>query len=184
MTAQLNKKESIQQDAVEAKHTKQYFTFLLDNEEYGFDILSVLEIRGLDRMTSLPSAPNYIKGVINLRGTIIPAMDLRERFNIEPIPYNRSTVMIVIQIITNDLKKIVGVIVDSVSDVYSINEQDIQPKPEIYHSAGHEYIAGLVTIHPKENEDKLIILLDVNKLFDSQELESMPNRNKNDHEKN
>ncbi len=183
MTTQLSKKEPIQQDTADTTPTKQYFTFLLDNEEYGFDILSVLEIRGLERMTSLPSAPNYIKGVINLRGTIIPAMDLRERFNIEPIAYNRSTVMIVVQIMTNESKKIVGVIVDSVSDVYSINQQDIQPKPEIYHSAGHEYIAGLVTIHPKEDEDKLIILLDVNKLFDSNELASISARNRNDHEK-
>lgn len=184
MTAQLGKNEQIQQLTSELEHTKQYFTFMLADEEYGLDILSVLEIRGLDRMTTLPSAPNYIKGVINLRGNIIPAMDLRERFNIASIPYNRSTVMIVVQIKTHETKKVVGVIVDSVSDVYSIKQQDIQPKPEIYHEAGQEYIAGLVTIHPKADEEKLVILLDVNKLFDVNELDNLPINHKNSYEKN
>lgn len=182
MTTQLGKNEHIQSDS-ELERTKQYFTFMLDGEEYGFDILSVLEIRGLDHMTPLPSAPKYIKGVINLRGTIIPAMDLRERFHIKSTPYNRSTVMIVVQIKNNETTKIVGVIVDSVSDVYSISQQDIQPKPEIFNNAGQEYITGLVTLHPKEDEEKLIILLDVNKLLDANKLESISVKNKNEHEK-
>jgi purine-binding chemotaxis protein CheW len=178
MTAQ------IQQATADLGHTKQYFTFMLADEEYGFDILSVLEIRGLEHMTSLPSAPHYIKGVVNLRGTIIPAMDLRERFNIVSIPYNRSTVMIVVQITNNEKKRIVGIIVDSVSDVYSINQQEIQPKPEIYENARNEYISGLVTIHQNNEEDKLLIILDVNKLFDVNELDSLSIRNKHDDEKN
>lgn len=184
MTVQIGKSELTQPNSVELEHTKQYFTFMLADEEYGFDILSVLEIRGLDHMTALPSAPNYIKGVINLRGTIIPTMDLRERFNIKSIPYNRSTVLIVVQITTEQKKKVVGVIVDSVSDVYSISQQDIQPKPEIYHNAGHEYIAGLVSVQPKNEKQKLVILLDVNKLFDVSEFESLTINHKNSHEKN
>lgn len=183
MTGLLGTNEETPQITGDLVDTKQYFTFMLADEEYGFDILSVLEIRSLERMTSLPSAPHYIKGVVNLRGNIIPAMDLRERFNIKPIPYNRSTIMIVVQIIKNEVKKIVGIIVDSVSDVYSIRQQDIQPKPEIYNSMGHEYISGLTTIHIKDGEDKLLILLDVNKIFDLDELENISSENKYEHEK-
>lgn len=184
MTTQLDTNQQIENAPSNIVNNKQFFTFMLANEEYGFDILSVLEIRGLEHMTSLPSAPKYIKGVVNLRGNIIPAMDLRERFNIESIPYNRSTVMIVVQIVNNENKKVVGIIVDSVSDVYSINQQDIQPKPEFYHSAGNEYISGLVTIHLKDTEDKLVILLDVNQLFDVNKLEELTAKNKHNHEKN
>ncbi|MCS5712010.1 chemotaxis protein CheW [Candidatus Berkiella aquae] len=147
------------------QQNNQYFTFILDNEEYGVNILHVLEIRGFEKVTAIPSAPEYIKGVINLRGNIIPVMDLRERFKIEPIPYNRSTVLIVIQVGEDKLKKRMGVIVDAVSDVYSIDPSQIQPRPEACNTSGQEYISGLVPIKQKNTEDKLVILLDVSKLL-------------------
>lgn len=147
------------------KHS-QYFTFFLADEEYGIDILSVLEIRGLEHMTLIPSAPGFIKGVINLRGAIIPVMDLRERFNMTTIDYTRSTVLIVLQIKNHEQKKNIGIIVDAVSDVYSVNLNEIKPKPEICNTEGHDYISGLVTISQPNMDDKLVILLDVNKLLE------------------
>lgn len=156
---------------------EQFFTFMLADEEYGIDILSVLEIRRLEHTTALPSAPAFIKGVINLRGTIISVMDLRMRFGIDSIPYGASTVVVVLQVDMNAQKREIGIIVDAVSDVYKIAKEDIKEKPDFCQTKGQEYISGLVNVS-QGNKDKLIILLDVNKLLSLAELQNLPSNNK------
>ncbi|MBS0290205.1 MAG: chemotaxis protein CheW [Proteobacteria bacterium] len=147
--------------------SQQYFTFMLAGEEYGIDILKILEIRTLEHLTVLPSAPSFVKGVINLRGSIIPILDLRELFKIEPIPYDRSTVVIILQINNDGQNQVVGIIVDAFSDVNSIDPKDIKPKPEIAEMVGQDFIIGLANVMIDQNKSKLIILLDANSLLQS-----------------
>lgn len=163
---------------LQATHENQYLTFILANEEYGVDILSVVEIRGLEKTTAIPAARSFIKGVINLRGTIIPVMDLRERFNMPSATYGRSTVLVVLQVNHHELKKEIGVIVDAVSDVYKISSQDIKAKPDFCNSPGQEYIQGLITVSQENKSDKLVILLDANKLLELDELHDFSNSEK------
>lgn len=159
----------------------QYFTFILAEEEYGIDILNVVEIRGLEKLTAIPSAPSFIKGVLNLRGAIIPVMDLRERFNMPVIEYNRSTVVVVLQVTQNDDNKEIGIIVDAVSDVYRVSKENIKPKPDVCNQAGHDYIAGIASIPQDNNKaDKLVIILDANKLMTFEmlnKLQALPKSN-------
>lgn len=149
----------------------QYLTFILATEEYGIDILSVVEIRGWETPTTIPSAPKCIKGVINLRGNIIPVVDLRSRFNMPEIPYGPSTVLIVIQMEYEKHKKMIGIVVDAVSDVYSVNIEQKQSKPEACDSPGHEYISSLVTIKQENAKDKLVIILEPKHLFNFKEFD-------------
>jgi purine-binding chemotaxis protein CheW len=159
----MQQQESNQQETF--GYHDQYFTFMLAEEEYGIDILNVVEIRGLEKLTAIPSAPVFVKGVLNLRGSIIPVMDLRERFNMATISYGRSTVVVVLQVDQNDDKKEIGIIVDAVSDVYRVSKENIKPKPEVCNQSGHDYIAGIASIPQENKQDKLVILLDVNKLL-------------------
>jgi purine-binding chemotaxis protein CheW len=161
---------------VAANDSGQYFTFMLAGEEYGVNILSVVEIRGLEKTTPLPNAPAFVKGVINLRGVIVPVIDLRERFGLATAEHNATTVVIMLQVIVNDSKRIVGVVVDGVSDVYSINQTDIKPKPEMCTTIGQEYIVGLANIKEENAQDKLVILLDANKLLDMSEMQKAINQ--------
>lgn len=162
----------------------QYFTFMLAEEEYGIDILNVVEIRGLEKLTAIPSAPVFVKGVLNLRGSIIPVMDLRERFNMPTIPYGRATVVVVLQVTDkDDEKKEIGIIVDAVSDVYRVNQNHIKPKPDVCNQAGHDYIAGIASIPQDNKPDKLVIVLDVNKLMDYETIDKFEEIQVN-HEKN
>jgi len=105
----------------------EYLTFALGEEEYGVEILKVQEIRGYDTVTRLPDAPDYIKGVINLRGTIVPVIDMRLKFRLAKAEYNALTVMIVL----NVADRVVGMVVDSVSDVIRLEAEQIRPVPEI-----------------------------------------------------
>ena len=104
----------------------EYLSFTLGNEHYGVDILKVQEIRGYDAVTRVPDAPDYIKGVINLRGTIVPVIDLRLKLRLDEARYDAFTVMIVLNV--DD--RVVGIVVDSVSDVIPLNAEQIRPKPE------------------------------------------------------
>jgi purine-binding chemotaxis protein CheW len=145
--------------------SEQYLTFFMDEEEYGVDILSVQEIRGWERATSIPNAPSHIRGVINLRGTVVPIVDLRQRFGIAPIEYGPTTVVIVLKV--NEAGKgarIVGVIVDAVSDVHNFKVADIQSSPEMADNNNSAYIKGLGSVG-----ENMVILLDINTLLRTDE---------------
>jgi len=133
-----------------------YLTFLLGNEKYGIEIRHVTEIIGILPITEVPDLPEYIKGIINLRGKIIPVMDVRLRFGKPDINYNERTCIIVIDIIDFS----VGLVVDSVSDVLSISEQDIVPPPELNKGQHNRYIKGIGKI-----SEEVMLILDCEKLL-------------------
>lgn len=144
---------------------QEYLTFTLGDEEYGVDILKVQEIRGYDTVTKIPDAPVFIKGVINLRGTIVPVVDLRIKFHLGTVDYNEFTVMIILNI----QKRVVGVVVDSVSDVMHLSEDNIRPAPEFGGAMDTRFITGLGTL-----EDRMLILVDIEKLLRSEDMALLP----------
>jgi purine-binding chemotaxis protein CheW len=143
-----------------AEDEQQYLTFIMADEEYGVDILAVQEIRGWEPTTVIPNAPNYIKGVINLRGTIVPIMDLRSRFNLERVEYSPVTVVIILKVETERGERVMGIVVDAVSDVHSISDSDTRNSPDLIEDLNTEFIRSLVSV-----DDSMIILLDVQRLL-------------------
>lgn len=150
-------------------HADQYLTFLLGKEEYGIEILKVQEIKGWGPVTKIPNTPNYILGVINLRGAIIPVMDLRLRFHLESAEYTPTTVIIVTNVHLDDKTRTVGLVVDAVSEVYSIDESCFSPAPELGNSIDTAYVSGLATV-----EGKMIILMAVEYLVSQEMLLNIP----------
>ena len=138
----------------------QYLTFTLGDEEYGVDILRVQEIRAWDTATPIPNTPPYVKGVIIMRGTIVPVVDLRERFGMETLEYTQFTVVVLVKVIHGDRERIMGLIVDALSEVYGINEDQLRPPPEFGTVIRTDFIRGLATM-----EDKMVIVLDVDSLL-------------------
>lgn len=138
----------------------QHLTFILNGEEYGVDILRVQEIKGWDRVTPIPNMPPYIKGVINLRGTIVPIIDLRARFSMPEVEYGPMTVVIVLKVITDDRERIMGIVVDAVSEVYNIDAEVLRPAPDFGGALGVEFVKGLATI-----DEKMVIVLDIDNLL-------------------
>lgn len=138
----------------------QHLTFILDGEEYGLDILRVQEIKGWDRATPIPNTPDYIKGVINLRGTIVPIIDLRARFNMPKVDYGPMTVVIVLKVISDEKERIMGIVVDAVSDVYNIGAEVLRPAPDFGAGMSVEFVKGLATI-----DEKMVIVLDIDHLL-------------------
>jgi purine-binding chemotaxis protein CheW len=139
---------------------QQYLTFIMAGEEYGVDILAVQEIRGWEPTTVIPNAPEYIKGVINLRGTIVPIMDLRSRFSLERVEYSPVTVVIILKVETERGERVMGIVVDAVSDVHSISDSDTRNSPDLIEDLNTEFIRSLVSV-----DDSMIILLDVQRLL-------------------
>lgn len=139
---------------------QQYLTFIMAGEEYGVDILTVQEIRGWEPTTVIPNSPDYIKGVINLRGTIVPIMDLRSRFGLERVEYSPVTVVIILKVETDRGERVMGIVVDAVSDVHSISDSDTQNSPELIEDLNTEFIRSLVSVN-----DSMIILLNVQRLL-------------------
>lgn len=144
---------------------QQFLSFLLDEEEFGIDILRVQELRGWTPVTKVPDMPNYLKGVLNLRGAIIPIIDLRERFGLPLREYGPTTVVIVVKVNTGDSERIMGIIVDAVAETYSITNDEIQPAPQMGGVINTEYITGLVA-----QGEKMVVLMDVDELMNSGEL--------------
>ncbi|MDA8621688.1 chemotaxis protein CheW [Psychrosphaera sp.] len=138
----------------------QYLTFMMNGEEYGIEILAVQEIRGWESMTSIPNAEDYVKGVINLRGTVVPVVDLRVRFNLKDVKYNELTVIIIVKVMIEKKPKIMGIVVDAVSDVYNIEKQKAKKAPDIGDSETKNYIEGLINVG-----DKMVVLLDLEKVL-------------------
>lgn len=139
---------------------QQYLTFIMSGEEYGVDILAVQEIRGWEEPTTIPNAPSYIRGVINLRGTIVPIMDLRMRFGLRRVEYTQTTVVIILKFDGSHGERVMGIVVDAVSDVYTISEGDTRKPPELTEDDNSDFIKGLVNVN-----EKMVILLDVEELL-------------------
>lgn len=137
---------------------REYLTFRLDQEEYGIDILKVQEIRGYEKPTRIANAPEFIKGVVNLRGTIVPIIDMRLKFNCAKAEYNSFTVVIIL----NLRSRIVGIVVDSVSDVMELAPENLKAAPDIDSSIENSAVVGLGSVG-----DRMLILLDIEKLMAS-----------------
>ncbi|GGI78033.1 chemotaxis protein CheW [Shewanella hanedai] len=152
-----------QEQANTDETSQQYLTFIMASEEYGVDILSVQEIRGWEATTIIPNSPSHVKGVINLRGTIVPIIDLRQRFGIETLEYGATTVVIVVKVAISSDHKIIGIVVDAVSDVFSVNNTDVRSAPDFGDDTDLGFIKGLTNA-----QEKMVILLDINKLLGSE----------------
>jgi purine-binding chemotaxis protein CheW len=137
---------------------REYLTFRLDQEEYGIDILKVQEIRGYEKPTRIANAPAFIKGVVNLRGTIVPIVDMRLKFNCARAEYNSFTVVIIL----NLGHRVVGIVVDSVSDVMELAQENIQAAPEVDATIDSSAVVGLGSVG-----ERMLILLDIEKLMSS-----------------
>jgi purine-binding chemotaxis protein CheW len=147
--------------AAAARDTREFLSFTLGGEEYGIDILKVQEIRGYEAVTTIANAPAFIKGVVNLRGVIVPIVDLRIKFQLGQPSYNEFTVVIIL----NVADRVVGIVVDSVSDVITLPQESIRPAPEFAAALNTGYILGLGTL-----DQRMLILVDIEKLMTSEEM--------------
>ena len=139
--------------------TQQYLTFLMNEEEYGVDILAVQEIRGWERATMVPNSPSHMKGVLNLRGTIVPIIDLRDRFEMPSIDYSDITVVVILKIDTDKGDRTMGIIVDAISDVYDVPIDKVRSTGVADNRNSH-FIKGLVTV-----DKNMVILLELKRLL-------------------
>jgi purine-binding chemotaxis protein CheW len=145
----------------QATRVQEFLVFQLGDEEYAIDILKVQEIRGYDNVTRIANTPESIKGVTNLRGVIVPILDMRIRFRLSEATYNEHTVVIVVNIGT----RIVGIVVDGVSDVLSLTEEQIKPVPEFGVGLPLAYLQGLGNLG-----ERMLVLVNIDKLLTSEEL--------------
>jgi len=140
---------------------QEYLVFTLGTEEYGIDILKVQEIRSYETVTRIANAPNFIKGVTNLRGVIVPIVDLRLKFDLGNVRYDHQTVVIIL----NVAGRVVGIVVDGVSDVLTLTGDDIKPAPEFGVSVSNEHLTGLGSV-----EGRMLILIDIERMMTSTEM--------------
>jgi purine-binding chemotaxis protein CheW len=138
----------------------QFLSFTLGSEEYCVDILRVQEIRSWEPVSRIPNVPAYEKGVVNLRGAIVPIIDLRERFNLGHCQYTPLTVVVVLQALIGEKVRVMGVVVDTVSDVIDVDKKTIQSSPNFGTKVSTEFINGLVSVN-----QRMVMLLDIDKLL-------------------
>lgn len=150
-----------------SKERLEFLTFTLGLEDYGLDILKVKEIRGWEKIRQLHNTPDFIKGVLDLRGSIVPIIDLRVRFNLSNVEYLSTTVIIVLTIGEND-EHMMGIVVDAVSDVLAITRDEIKHTPSLGSKINTDYVMGMVT-----KEEHMVMLVDSERLLDSEEFESL-----------
>jgi len=148
-----------------AADSDQFLTFTIQDEEYGIEILRVQEIKGFSKIRPIPNAPHYIKGVINLRGTVVPVLDLRARFGMPETEYNQFSVIIVVSVGS----KVVGLVVDAVSDVLNITEDQVEETPELAGNIDASFFHGMGKVG-----DKLVLLLDIYNLISGNQLHELP----------
>ena len=141
--------------------TREVLVFILGSEEYGVDILKVQEIRGYDKVTPIPSAPAYLKGIVNLRGVIVPLVDMRVRFGLAEPRYDATTVVVILRV----AGRVIGLVVDAVSDVVHLTPQEVKAAPGLGSVVDSSFLAGLAT-----RDDRMILLLDIEKLLSSGEM--------------
>ncbi len=157
-------KQQVYNDLNDAVDTNQYVTFLIGNEVYGVEVLRVQEIIGMTRVTQVPNSMHFMKGVINLRGTVVPVVDMRLRFTMEEKDYDNFTVILIVEV----KGTMIGMIVDSVSDVVNIPVKDIQDTPHFSANIRTDYIKGIGRI-----DEDLVIVLDVDKILSHEEIEKI-----------
>lgn len=157
MTSSLSEKKMANDN-----HGNEYLVFTLGDEEYGIEILKVQEIRGCERITRIANTPDFITGVTNLRGVIVPIVDLRIKFDLAGTEINDKTVVIVLSL----AQRVVGIVVDGVSDVLSLNADEIKPAPDFSVTLSTDYLLGLGSV-----DERMIILVDIEKLLTSEEME-------------
>ncbi|WP_444677497.1 chemotaxis protein CheW [Halomonas sp. E19] len=143
-------------------HNREFLVFSLGDEEYAVDILKVQEIRGYENVTRIANAPDFIKGVTNLRGVIVPIVDLRIKFHLEKVEYGGQTVVIVV----NVEDRVVGIVVDGVSDVMTLSPDQIKPAPEFGVTLSSDFLSGLGSL-----DDRMLVIVDIDKLLTSDEME-------------
>ncbi|MCP4550938.1 MAG: purine-binding chemotaxis protein CheW [Bacteroidetes bacterium] len=148
--------------------TGKYLTFSLKEEEYGIGILKVKEIIGMMPVTSVPRTPDFVKGVINLRGKVIPVVDLRLKFSMESIEYTDRTCIIVVEIDSKETTVLIGIVVDAVSEVLNINEEEIEESPTFGTKLNTDYILGMAKM-----EGGVKILLDIDKVLSAEEIDAI-----------
>jgi purine-binding chemotaxis protein CheW len=141
--------------------TREVLVFVLGAEEYGVDILKVQEIRGYEKVTPIPKAPEYLKGVVNLRGIIVPLVDMRVRFGLPDPRYDSTTVVVILRV----AGRVIGLVVDAVSDVVRLAPADVKEAPQLGSVVDASFLAGLAT-----RDDRMIMLVDIEKLLSSGEL--------------
>jgi len=139
----------------------EFLAFTLGQEEYGVDIQKVQELRGYDAVTRIANAPEHIKGVVNLRGIIVPIIDMRIKFNLGTPTYDQFTVVIILNIAS----RVMGMVVDSVSDVITLSPEQVKPAPEMGAVLDADYLIGLGTL-----DDRMLILVDLEKLMTSEDM--------------
>jgi purine-binding chemotaxis protein CheW len=145
-----------QNEAVSSSDKDQYVTFTLEGEEYGVEVLKVQEIIGYQGFTRVPSVPSFVKGVINLRGLVVPVVDLRLKFSMDEKDYDKFTVILIMEV--GD--RTIGAIVDSVSDVLTLDNEDVQATPDFSSGISVDFISGMGRLG-----DKIIIMLDIDKVL-------------------
>ena len=151
---------SLNFDTEEETKGSQFLSFDVGGEEFAVNILSVQEIRGWDNPTFLPNAPVYIKGVLNLRGTIVPVMDLRHRFRFNKADYLDTTVVIILKVGTDESERLMGCVVDGVSDVFNFQETEISEVPDYGSGVDTLFTSGVMTV-----DDHAVTLLELNNLL-------------------
>lgn len=145
-----------------------FLSFKLGDENFAIHVMKIMEILEVPKITKVPHAPNFLKGVINLRGAVLPVIDGRIKFGMTPIEFTINTCILVLKIAVNDENVMVGALVDSVSEVFEIEESKIQPSPSIGTKYRADFIQGMI----KEN-DRFMMLLNIDNVFSSSELESI-----------
>jgi purine-binding chemotaxis protein CheW len=147
---------------------EQYLTFLLAGQEYGIEILRVQEIKGWDKPTRIPHSPDHVLGVINLRGAVVPIIDLRMRFGVETAPFGSTTVVIVVRVRGQRGELTVGVVVDAVCEVCNVSESELRPPPDVGGSIDSDFVKGLAM-----TDKRMLILLSVDRLINASLLEQI-----------
>ena len=150
---------------LDAGGSNQCLTFKLADEEYGVDIMKVQEIRSWEPATSIPNTPDFIIGVINLRGNVVPVIDLRKRFSLDKAEYGASTVIVVVKVEHRGDERTMGLVVDAVSEVYNISAEMMQETPELGSAISTEFVKGLATV-----DNKMIIMLDADLIVSPEHL--------------
>lgn len=143
--------------------TNQFLTFMLGEEEYGVDILNVQEIRSWESATSIPNTPDYVLGVINLRGLVVPIIDLRKRFAMSRAEFGPTTIIVIVKLLNESkASKTIGMVVDEVSDVYNISAEEVGEMPDFGSVVGTEFIKGVANVNKK-----MVIILNIESLINT-----------------
>jgi len=159
---------SADQVGTAAHLNNQFLTFILDDEEYGVGILDVQEVKAWEGVTHIPNAPVHVKGVLDLRGTIVPIVDLRTRFGLPTQEYGITTVIIVLKLEQGSESQVIGIVVDAVSDVLDVTNEQIKDPPDFDGNTKTRFIRGLASV-----DNKLVILLNTDRLLTHGELEEI-----------